>query len=147
MFSPHLFLRAYIASYISVETSRVSWKLGSFDGNGFYFWISCLVQCSIAGLQLLQSSCSHSSVLLQNQNLHSPFCIQPPGPYNCINFGQWSFLLCFSDEADSIVSLQACGLVQGHYTMSSSGLILVSAAASVYISREHGRLRTTRHLV
>ena len=27
------------------------------------------------------------------------------------------------------------------------GSILVSAAASVYISREHGRLRTTRHFV
>ena len=25
------------------------------------------------------------------------------------------------------------------------GSILVSAAASVYVSREHGRLRTTRH--
>ena len=83
VFSPHLFLRAYITSYI---TSRVSWKLGSFDGNGSYFWISSLVQCSIAGLQLLQSS----SVLLQNQNLHGPFCLQPPGPYNCINYGQWS---------------------------------------------------------
>ena len=47
VFSPHLFLMAYITSYISVETSRVSWKLGSFDGNGSYFWISSLMQCSI----------------------------------------------------------------------------------------------------
>ena len=31
--------------------------------------------------------------------------------------------------------------------LADPGSILVSAAASVYISREHGRLRTTRHFV
>ena len=32
-------------------------------------------------------------------------------------------------------------------SIATPGSILVSAAASVYISREHGRLRTTRHFV
>ena len=76
VFSPHLFLRAYITSYISVETSRVSWKLGSFDDNGSYFKFGAVQYCRFATLAE-QQLFSHSSVLLQNQNLHSPFCIQP----------------------------------------------------------------------
>ena len=86
VFSPHLFLRAYIDCQLELAGNWV--PLMAMAPIFLDFKFSAVQYCTLAERQLF----SHSSVSLQNPNLHSPFCIQPPGPYNCINYGQWSFL-------------------------------------------------------